>query len=164
MSLRTRTDSAAYSAFVSHFAVFVAMCCVGYFVLLGVAYISALGVGRALVWILESAVVRLKKFRAGAAEDGGDDEVVVGAAGAILLEMVEAGDCVHGVINPLHGVDEASGGADELAHPARGSVVETANPVQDAGVDPLAKSRPKAFTRYTRICPETGRVIVCVNI
>jgi hypothetical protein len=146
------------------------MCCVGYFVLLGVAYISALGVRRALVWILESAVVRLKpaivvcwhscteKFRAGAAGNGGDDEVAVGAAGEILLEMVEAGDCVHGVD------EESGGGADELAHPARGIVFETANPLQDAGIDHLAMIRAKGFTGYTRICPETGRVIVCVNL
>ena len=154
MSMRTRTDSEAYSVFITNFATLVAVSCVGNFVSLGVAYISKLGVGQALVRILESAVVRLKpaivrcwhvcteKCRAGAAGNGGNDEVI-GPAGDSLFEMAEMGDIRHGMTNPFYDVDE-------MAFPFTEVVFKHRTCPETGRVDVLEH----------RTCPETGRVDV----
>ena len=161
--MRTRADSDAYSVFIANFATLVAVSCVGNFVSLGVAYISKLGVGRALVRILESAVVRLKlaiggcwyvctkKCCAGAAWNGGDDEVI-GSADDSLFKMAEMGGIRHGMANPLYEKDVF----EHRTCPETGRIAmfERRTCPDTGRVDVLEH----------RKCPVTGRVTVVAHL
>ena len=178
MSMRTRTDSEAYSVFITNFATLVAVSCVGNFVSLGVAYISKLGVGQALVRILESAAVRLKPAIVRCWHVCTEKCVRAGNDDADVLEMVETGAIGDERENPFY--EAESGGVDDyFVCPETGKLTrkkkklittghERENPFYGAEsggvVEPAARpTYPGPAVEYFR-CPKTGKLITTSHL
>ena len=156
MSMRTRTDSVAYSVFIEHFSTLVAVCCVGNFVSLGVAYISKLGVGRALLRILESAAVRLKPAIVRCWHVCTEKCVRAGNDDVDVLEMVETGAIGHERENPFYGAE--SGGVDAGNNDADVLEMVETGAIGDESENPFYGAESGGVDGYF-LCPETGKLI-----